>query len=173
MRGKFRQLGEGGKMMKKCIFSSCTLFLVLGFAATLTNASAQATPGIEGVWFAHITPVDCQTGAVIPNAPSFRGLNMFSHDGSMTNDAAFPGPTLLRSSGLGTWQHTQAQTYTLAFRFFRYNADGSFAAMRRVTQTLVVNGDQYTSVDHFQDFDLNNNPLPATGCNIESAIRVQ
>lgn len=160
-------------MMKKRIFGSCTLFLVVGFAAALTTASAQETPGLEGVWFAHITPVDCQTGNVIPNAPSFRGLNMFSHDGSLTNDAAFPVPTLLRSSGLGTWQHTQAQTYTLAFRFFRYNADGSFAAMRRVTQTLVVNGDQYTSVDHFQDFDLNNNPLPTTGCNIESAIHVQ
>ena len=109
-------------MMKKRILSSCTLFLVLGFAIAPTSASAQETPGLEGVWFAHITPVDCQTGNVIPNAPSFRGLNMFSHDGSMTNDAAFPVPTLLRSSGLGTWQHTQAQTYTLAFRFFRYNA---------------------------------------------------
>jgi hypothetical protein len=45
--------------------------------------------------------------------------------------------------------------------------------MRKVTQTLVVNGDQYTSVDQFQDFDLNNNPLPTTGCNIESGTRVQ
>jgi len=96
-----------------------------------------------------------------------------THDGSLTNDAAFPVPTLLRSSGLGTWQHTQAQTYTLSFRFFRYNDDGSFAAMRRVAQTLVVNGDQYNSVDRFQDFDLNNNPLPTTGCNIENAVRVQ
>ena len=160
-------------MMKQRIFSSSTLLLVLGFAAMVTNASAQATPGIEGVWFAHITPVDCQTGNVIPNAPSFRGLNMFSHDGSITNDAAFQVPTLLRSSGLGTWRHTQAQAYTLAFRFFRYNADGTFAAMRKVTQTLVVNGDQYNSVDRFQDFDLNNNPLPTTGCNIENAVRVQ
>jgi hypothetical protein len=159
-------------MMKKRFFSSCTLFLVLGFTAALTNAFAQATPGIEGVWFAHITPVDCQTGNVVPNA-SFRGLYMFSHDGSMTNEAAFSVATLLRSSGLGTWQHTQAQTYTLAFRFFRYNADGSFAAMRRVTQTITVNSDQYTSVDHFQDFDFNNNPLPTMGCNIESAVRVQ
>jgi len=159
--------------MKKQILSSCAM-LAFSFAATLTNASAQATPGIEGVWFAHIRAVDCQTGNVLPI--EFRALNMFSHDGSMTNDAAFPQgpmPILLRSSGLGSWQHTQAQTYTLAFRFFRYNPDGSFAAMRRVTQTLVVNGDQYTSVDRFQDFDLNNNPQPTTGCNIESAIRVQ
>jgi hypothetical protein len=159
--------------MEKRIFSSCTLFLVVGFAAVLTTASAQETPGLEGVWVADVTPVDCQTGVVIPNAPSFRGLNMFSHDGSFTNEAAFPVPTPLRSAGLGTWQHTQAQTYTTTFRFFRYNADGSFMAMRKVSVTIVLNGDQYTSSDKFQDFDLNNNPLPTMGCNTERAMRVQ
>lgn len=160
-------------MMKKRIFGSCTLFVVLSFAAALTSASAQETPGLEGVWFSDITPVDCQTGAVIPNAPIFRGLNMFSHDGSFTNEAAFPVPTARRSSGLGTWRHTQAQTYTSTFRFFRYNADGSFLAMRKVSITIVLNGDQFTSFDKFQDFDADNNPLPTTGCNIERAIRVQ
>jgi hypothetical protein len=158
--------------MKKRVLRNCAI-LALALAATQEIAPAQETPGIEGVWFADVTAVDCQTGAVIPNVMPFRGLTMFSHDGSMTNEAAFLVASPRRSSGLGAWQHTQGRTYTATFRFFRYNADGSFMVMRKVTQTIVLNGDQYTSVDKFQDFDANNNPISSMGCNIETAIRLQ
>jgi len=44
--------------------------------------------------------------------------------------------------------------------------------MRKVSLTLVLNRDQWTSVDKFQDFDANNNPISgSTGCNIEMATR--
>jgi hypothetical protein len=146
---------------------------VLGLAAMQMAASAQETPGVEGVWFSNITPVDCQTGAVIANAVPFRGLYMFGHDGSLTNEAGFLVSSPLRSSGLGTWQHSQGHTYTSTFRFFRYNPDGSFMAMREVTLTIELSDDQFTSKDKFQDFDANNKPLPAMGCNIETASRVK
>jgi len=158
--------------MKKRIFQSSSI-LVLGLAAIQTVASAQETPGIEGVWFANVTAVDCQTGAVLPNVTPFRGLYMFSHDGSLTNEAAFLVPTPRRSSGLGAWRHSQAQGYTSTFRFFRFNPDGSFLVMRRVASTIVLNGNEFTSMDKFQDFDANNSPIPSTGCNIVTGIRVQ
>ena len=169
--------------MKKGIFRSCTI-LVLGFAATQTIASAQErrdaeeTPGIEGVWFVVVTPVDCNTHQVIPNTVSFRALNMFSHDGSFTNDAALLVPnTPRRSSGLGRWQHTQGQMFTATFQFFRYNPDNTFLVMRQVTlKTITLNGDQFTSFDQFQDFDANLNPITSVGsqgCNIETARRLQ
>jgi hypothetical protein len=168
--------------MKKQIFSSCTMFFAIGLAATQTLASAQETPGLEGVWLSVVTPVDCVTHAPI-NAPSFRGLNMFSHDGSMTNDAAFlvpPNPIARRGAGLGGWQRTQGQTFTATFRFFRYNnIDGAFLSMRRVTLvTINLHGDQFTSFDMFQDFDAQTPPQPilmpgSTGCNMEQATRVQ
>ena len=156
----------------KRIFGSC-IVLVMALAATQSIALGQETPGLEGTWFADVTPVDCQTGAVIPNVLPFRGLYMFGHDGSLTNEAAFLASSPRRSSGLGAWRHAQAQTYTGAFRFFRYNADGSLMVMRRVATTILLNGDQFTSFDKFQDFDANNNPLPTTGCNIVTATRVQ
>jgi hypothetical protein len=136
--------------MTKQIFSNCTMFLVLGFAATLTNASAEGTPGLEGIWFAVVTPVTCDTHVPLPSTVPpgpFRGLNMFSHDGSMTNEAAFFMQGIPpRSGGLGTWQHTQAQMYTATFRFFRYKADGTFLAMRRVTlKTIMLNRDSFLS----------------------------
>ena len=157
--------------MKKLIFQSCTI-LVLGLGVIQTVASAQETPGLEGVWFANVVAVDCQTGAVIPNVTPFRGLYMFGHDGSLTNEAAFLVPSPRRSSGLGIWRHAQAQTYTSTFRFFRYNPDGSFLVMRRVTSTIVLNGNELTSIDKFQDFDASNSPISSTGCNVVSATRV-
>ena len=171
--------------MKKLTFRNRTMFLVLGFAAALTNASAQSTPGLEGVWFSVVTPVNCDTHLPLPSTVPpgpFRGLNMYSHDGSMTNEAAFFMQGIPpRSGGLGAWRHTQTQTYTAEFRFFRYKNDGTFLAMRKVTmETINLNGDQFTSFDTFQDFDANDNPLPpipggppTSGCNIENAARVQ
>jgi hypothetical protein len=68
--------------------------------------------------------------------------------------------------------------YTAAFRFFRYNnpPDNSFLAMRRVSIVIALNGDQFTSVDMFQDFDKDNMPMSgvgSSGCNTVSAYRVQ
>ena len=157
--------------MKSRIFRYCTI-LVLGLAAIQTAAYAEG-PDLEGIWFAVVQPITCDTHVVIPNAPSFRGLLMFGHDGSLTNEAAFPGPSVLRSSGVGTWQHTQAQMYTAAFWFFRYNGDGTFMSMRRVTSKITVNGDQWTSIDMFQDFDASDKPTQAIGCNMVVAMRPQ
>ena len=156
--------------MKRLILRGCML-AVLALAATQTRVSAQATPGLDGTWFAVVIPADCQTFAPIPGAPTFRGLYLFGHDGSLTNEAAFLVANARRSSGLGTWRHTQAQSYAGSFQFFRYNPDGSFLSLRKVTTTIVLNGDQFTTKDMFQDFDANNVPTQSTGCNIVVATR--
>jgi len=165
--------------MKKQSFRTC-MILTLGLAAGLTNASAQETPGLEGVWLSFVTPVSCDLPHLpVPNGVPFRGLNMFSHDGSMTNEAAFFMAGIPRKSGgLGGWRHTEAQMYTATFRFFRYKDDGTFLGMRQVTlETITLNGDQFTSFDRFQDFDASFPPQPiqgpgTSGCNIETEIRV-
>ena len=163
--------------MKKSILVSCTM-AVLGFAAIQTVASAQEPSGLEGFWFAVVTPVTCDTHVPIPNALPFNGLNLFSHDGSLTNEAAFPMAVPLRSSGLGGWQHTQGHMYTATFRFFRYQEGGpglvSFLVMRKVSLTILLNGDQFTSFDMFQDYDAANKPLMVRklGCNIETNTRL-
>ena len=156
--------------MKKSILRGC-MFALLALAATQTRVSAQATPGLDGTWFNVVIPADCQTFNPIPGAPTFRGLYLFGHDGSLTNEAAFFVVTPRRSSGLGTWRHTQAQSYAGSFQFFRYNPDGSFLSLRKVTTTIELNGDQFTTKDMFQDFDANNVPTQSTGCNIVVATR--
>src|SRR5439155_5532033 len=100
----------------KRILGSCTI-LLLGLAATQTIAPAQATPDLEGIWYNVVTPVDC-TLHIPTGAPSFHLLLMFSHDGSLTTEAAFPVGSPLRSGAVGSWQHTQGHMYTATFRFF-------------------------------------------------------
>jgi hypothetical protein len=156
--------------MKNRIVRSCTI-LVLGLAATQTIASAQEMPGIEGVWLANLTSINCQTRVPLPGI-TLRGLFMFSHDGSLTTEAAFFAPSPRRSSGLGEWRHAQAHTYTATFQFFRYNADGSFFSMRKVTLTIDRNGDQFTSSDKVEEFNADN-VLVSTGCATETATRAQ
>jgi hypothetical protein len=161
----------------KRIFGNCTIFF-LGLAALLTIASAQDTNGLdpnglEGIWWGVVTPIDCHSRLVLPNAPSFRALYMFGHDGSLTNEAAFPVPNH-RSSGVGAWRHTQGQMDMGTFRFFRYNDDGSFQTLREVTTTIVLSGDRFFSFDMFQDFDADNHLIPtagSSGCNAVTATR--
>jgi hypothetical protein len=168
--------------MKKYMFTNCTMFLVLGLAATQTIASAQATPGLEGVWLGEIAPVDCHTGMPIPGVLSFPVLHMFGHDGSFTNESAnfVATPASRRSSGVGRWEHTQAQTYTAAFQFFVYNPDESFMVLRKVSLTITLAGNYFTSVNQSQDYLVNFangitlTPIPgASGCNTQKAIRLQ
>jgi hypothetical protein len=45
--------------------------------------------------------------------------------------------------------------------------------MRQVTFTIALDGDKYTSTDKFQDFDANDKPLSAMGCNSETGTRLQ
>ncbi len=154
--------------MKRHIFRGGAI-LVLALAASLATASAQDGPGLQGTWFANVTNIDCQSKVPLS---SFRALYMFGHDGSYTTEAAFFAPSPRRSSGLGSWQHAQAQSYTAVFWFFRYNADGSFLATREVTQTIQLNGDQFTSFDQFTEYDANDR-VTSTGCAASIGKRAQ
>ena len=157
--------------MKKRFLASCTV-AVLGFAAIQTVASAQETPGIEGIWIGNVVTADCQSHLPVPNAVPFRALYMFGHGGSLTSEAAFFVPVPPRSSGLGTWRHTQGQTYASKFWFFRYKPDGSFLSFREVTQTIQLNGDQFTTFDKVEEYDANNN-LTFSGCVVSLETRAQ
>lgn len=103
------------------------------FAQTAT-ATAAADP-IEGVWEAIVTRRDCASGASLG---TFRGVNVFHRGGTLsdTNGA----PTSTRGPGFGLWSKTAAG-YTAAFRFYRYNPDGSLAGSTRVSQTLTMAAD--------------------------------
>ena len=157
--------------MKRRILVTCTMTVVC-FSVIQTVASAQETPGIDGTWIGNVVAADCTSHMPLPNAVPFRALYMFGHDGSLTTEAAFFVPVPTRSSGLGAWRHTQGQTYASKFWFFRYKADGSFLAFREITQTIQLNGDQFTTFDRIEEYDAND-VLTFSGCAVSTLNRAQ
>ena len=160
--------------MKKPILRSSAIAALL-LAATQTIVSAQETadaeharkeiPGIEGVWTANVSIRDCQTGDVIR---SVRALNLFIHDGSLTETAV----NVLRTPSVGTWKHLEGQTFNSTLTFFRYNPDGAFASRAKVTRTIELSedGSEFTSTGTVEDFDANN-VLISKACPTETATR--
>jgi len=152
--------------------------LILALAATQKSASAQGESGelssgngkIVGVWDVRVTRRDCQTGAALGvNSPV---MNMFNRGGTLLETSA-SSPTR-RGLGLGTWQYVGGQNYSAVFRFFRFNADGSFAGTRRVARTIELGRDanEFTATASDEIFDANGN-FVQTGCATETATRLE
>jgi hypothetical protein len=161
-------------MNKHILRSSAIVALVV---ATQVSVWAQETvgaedsrrhrPGIEGVWTVNVTIRDCKTGDVIR---SLRALNLFIHDGSLTETAV----NVLRTPSVGTWRHVEGQIYASTFTFYRYKPDGTFASRAKVTRAIELSDDggggAFTSTDTVEDFDAKN-ALISTTCATETATR--
>ena len=147
------------------------MMLVLGLAVMQAIAAAQDAPRLEGVWNVNVTIHDCNTGQPIRD---IRALNLFIHDGSMTETGASIQPARSRSSSIGTWRHLKDNTYTSTFRFFRYNPDGSFFSAAKVTRMIELSqdGSQFISTGTVEDFDLNNVRI-GVSCPTEMATRAE
>lgn len=153
--------------MKRLVLESWAV-LALGFAATLTNAWAQESTGIEGSWIANVTVHDCQTGAVIRTV---RELAMFIHDGSFSQAATtITGSPNPRTSAVGAWRHTTGKNYSATFQFIGLTPVGTFATMALGTRSIELNNDTWTSKDQLQFLDASGNLL-GTVCSTVAAVR--
>ncbi len=143
----------------KRVLEGCAL-LTLGLAAMQTAASAQATPGIEGAWQTKVHVYNCDTGATIRDIPA---LNLFMHDGSMTETAV----NIMRTSSVGTWKHLQANNYSATFWFYRYTPNFTLASLARADNNIVLNGDHFdvtgSVTDTFPDGSTSKSCVTITG----------
>lgn len=139
-------------------------------ADSLANAtSSKKEERIEGVWDSRVTIINCQTGNPIT---TFRAMDVFIRGGSLVDTNASPPTT--RGPGFGRWEHLGGRQYSATFRFFLYNTDGTFAGVRRVTQTIELgqSSNDHTSTVSIEVFDPNDN-LIGTACATATAIRVE
>jgi hypothetical protein len=145
------------------IFRSCTIF-VLGLA--FRTIALADNPGLEGVWSVNVVVRDCQTQQIIRTV---HVISQFITDGSMTQ---IPANTV-RSVGVGTWEHTQANNFTESFWFFRFNPNGTVASTAHASNTMQLSkdGNHYTATGMVLDYDANNQ-LISTGCGDEAATRL-
>ena len=154
------------------------LTFVLALTATQMSASAQEESGkistgngkIVGVWDVRVTRRDCQTGDALGVNPPV--MNMFNRGGTLLETGA--GLPTRRGPGLGTWQYVGGHSYSAVFRFFRFNADGSFAGTRRVARTIELSRDanEFTATATDELFDANGELIQA-GCATETATRLE
>ena len=154
-------------MTKICRIS---MVFALGLAVSPMLLPAQDRDrdknSIEGTWDVSVIVKDCQTGALIRTV---RSLQMFIHDGSVTETAN----TAARGSSLGNWRHTEGQNYDAKYWFFRYKPDGTFASFAKVVDNITVNsaGTEFDSSGTVQDFDAKG-VLISTGCFTHTAKRL-
>ena len=142
------------------------LAAAIAFTGSQTLLLAQGNHSLEGVWDINVHVVNCQSGALIRN---IRTLQMFSHDGSVTDTAS----TYLRGSGLGSWSHVSADDYVARFWFFRYNPDGTFKSLAAGLNKydLSGDGDHFTVTGTVTDYDATGNVI-SVGCVTQAAQRV-
>ncbi len=158
----------------------CALALIPGLLAALLiqacggggDAVAQSAPDadpIEGAWQSAVTIRDCASGAILR---TFTGFTVLHRGGtaSATNNL----PPTSNGPAFGSWKRGSAATsYTTTLRFFRFNADGSFAGAQNLTRSLVmaVDGKSLTGTLSAQVVDPADVVLQTT-CGTETALRV-
>jgi hypothetical protein len=122
---------------------------------------------IEGVWQTIVTPRICATGS--PVGPTFPGILMFDHDGTMT------GTSTAVTTAYGSWRREPgARSYSFAALSLKYDASGNWTGSRRITQTVTEDesGNSFTSSGTFQDSDTSGNPT-ISGCATSLGTRFQ
>ena len=87
-----------------------------GMGARLQASDDKAqVRAIEGVWEPVVSIRDCQSQAVLTTFPS---MDIYIRGGSLLAQGISTPAN--RSTGMGTWQHAGARTYTSVYRFFQY-----------------------------------------------------
>jgi hypothetical protein len=153
-------------------FLAVTALLACALAPSMARAQqpdAGATRGrLAGVWESNVTITNCETGAVLA---SFGGLGKFDRLGGLEQVNNMPAS--LGKIGLGSWQYTGGQHYVATFEFFRYDANGAYSGIQKVTRDIVLapGSNTFNSTIAFVSYDVNGNAI-ASGCGTETATRV-
>jgi hypothetical protein len=170
-----------GKTMKnrllKTVFGTTLAILMLAVSAQIwvsaqdkSNEDNEDHQGIVGSWNVQVKIRDCQTGAVLGTFPAMITYN----EGGTLLEAANNPDSFYRTPGQGVWKHQNGRTYSSAFHFFRFNADGTPAgtALIRRRSELNRSGNSFTSTSTFEFFDPAGNSF-VSGCATETATRFE
>ena len=150
--------------MKTSFFRIC-MVLALGAAASPMVIQAQQGNTLKGVWDVTVTVTNCQTGALIRTV---RSLQQFRPDGTIVETANAAS----RGISEGVYSSAGDHTYNASYWFFRYKADGTFASIARISDSITLGQDNtFASEGTVLDFD-GTGALISTGCFVHSATRL-
>ena len=150
-----------GLIVGMIILVGCSQLFVAG------QSDQRNVNSLEGVWQTVVTPRNCETGAGL--GPTFPGILMFSHDGTMT------GTSTAVTSVYGLWSREPgSHQYSFTSLSLRYSAQGVLLGSRRITQTVTLDdgGNSFTSNGTFQDYDIAG-IATISGCSTSTGTRFQ
>jgi hypothetical protein len=164
---------------KSCAFalipSIITLVLVQACGGS-SDAVAQAPSApvsdddvVEGVWEGIVTVRDCTSGAPIF---SLKTMNTFHRGGTITHTNNAAANT--RAVGHGVWKRAAGSgAYTMSFRAYRYNPDGTIAGSHKLTRTITMAADNNNVTATFtgQVLDQSDNVVQPL-CGTDTATRL-
>jgi hypothetical protein len=141
------------------VIVTLALVVLMVFAVTaFAQPSPQSGKALTGTWRVVVNPINCATGAPLP---SFVSMNTFAHDGTMTDTNASPAfQPGQRSPGHGVWEFTGRNSYRAvseAYILFTSEPNppvpGFSRGLQRITQTIQVTQNQFTSEASAEFFD--------------------
>lgn len=162
------QSRTNGRRKGLIIVTLALIILMVPMLVGFTQWPSGPKNGLVGTWRISVTPYNCTTG--IENPP-FAAMISFERGGTMTETTASPGfQPGQRSPGHGVWEKTGRNTYRAvseAFILFATTPNppvpGFPQGVQRITQTIQVTHDQFTSEASAEFFDVNGN-LVVTLC---------
>jgi hypothetical protein len=160
------------KIMKAVGVGALAILILTGCARVWVSAQnvPQNETGLVGSWDIKITIRDCQSGAALASFPTMMTFNQ----GGTMQEAANDATPLLRLAGHGIWRHGTGPTFSRAFHFFRYDANGTFAGTAKITGQMELDqrGNALSGTSSFDFFDPNGNVV-GTGCATETGTRFE
>jgi hypothetical protein len=125
---------------------------------------------MEGTWELNVTLRSCRSGTPIK---TFRAISTFGGGGTLMEVGANDGSPF-GSLGQGLWRHTGETNYAAVFRLFRFNHDGTFAGIEKVTRNIQLSddGNEFTATAFIEVFDMEDR-LIETNCATASARRLR
>jgi hypothetical protein len=165
---------QWSRLLAFAVAAAVTGMLVISSGQTVGAQSEESTKGLQGTWRAQGTLLNCNTGLPL-GAPPFPALISFARGGTATavvsNPAFQPGQ---RTPSLGAWHATGPQSFSLVHEAFILFDGGIFhKGTQRITETIQVNGDQYTSVASSQFYDASGAPIGNPGCAMSAGQRIE
>ncbi|MGH8242230.1 MAG: hypothetical protein ACRETY_02650 [Steroidobacteraceae bacterium] len=145
---------------------------LLAAVSPIANGSGNAGR-IEGVWLANVTLTNCATGEPLPfPGAMFDAMAMFAAGGTFHDTNM--NPSLVRSSGFGTWQHVRDRVYRFAFRLFNLDSTGTLPTGSTIVRHRVVlspDGKSYRSQGMAEFYDVSGVRMLPDGCSKSTATR--
>jgi hypothetical protein len=161
------------KQILKTIGGVSLVFVILAvFAQFWVSGQVQNVneQGLIGSWDVTVTARDCESGTPLF---SFIAVQTYNQGGTM-QASNLGAPGILYLDGHGVWEHIKGRQYSVAFRVFKFNPDGSFAGkdVIRDVISLDLGSDTYTSTGGVDILDPNGN-LILRGCATTTATRFE